>query len=112
MRKLAIYGTGPGALAAMRAVTGGPAWSRYDEVLFVDDDAAARVPVRARVVGFLGLLREAAVHDVEVAVRLDDPAACDAASERVLDAGLSLADLADGISIDPPERLVPKHPVS
>ena len=94
MRKLALYGAGALGLEALAAVTAdAEAWARYDEILFVDDDPAATVPVRARVVGFTGLLREASVNDVEVAVCIADDDARRAVAERVGEAGLAVVDV-------------------
>ena len=103
MKKLALCGMCDVAFWSFEfLVAGGIAAGAYDEVLFADD-ACASMPFGVRVVDFNGLLRECAIHDVEVAVCFDEPSARRTAARKVRDAGLKLATL-----VDPAARISPR----
>lgn len=105
MRKLALYGAGDLGLEVLELYKHcNAADSRYDEVFFVDDDSGVRASASAsmRVVGFEGLVEQAAVSSVEVTICVGDPCVRALLAEKVRGAGIGLATLVHP-SVEVPE---------
>ncbi len=96
MKKLALYGAGDLGIVLLELyMNTAKIQDEYDEVFFVDDDSNVNAPYDIPLVNFVGLLHEAADHDVRVAICIGEPRVRHIIADKVREAGLSLATLID-----------------